>query len=130
METIDNRIFGKDVCTMESIAEHVKKHNVDMTSEEIVKIADRITEGKEGIHVYENSFGSSRTIVIRGFVERDGKKYGIIRTMWDDEAGAGNERTGLTVIKHYFENNFPLTCKNHGVVPYAHGWCPFCEGGS
>ena len=127
MENIENRIFGKNTCTMKSIAEHVKKHNINMAPEEIVRLADIITEGKEGIHVYQTSLGNLRTLVIRGSVKKDGKEYGIIRTMWAGGAGANSDRAGLQVINYDPDDNFPLTCEKHGTFPYAHGWCPICE---
>jgi len=131
MENENNRIFGTKVCTSESIAEHVKKHNINLSSEKIIEIADNITNGKEGIHVFVTRNDSLRTIVIRDFVEKDGKMYGIIRTMWDGDegAGAGNERTGLPIIKHYNDPKpSPFSCKHIGIIPYiTDGFCPYCD---
>ncbi len=102
METIDNMVFGKTVCAKIDRREHVKKHNLDMSTKKIIDLADKVTKGIEGLHVLYSHFEKPITIVVRGFVEKEGKKYGVVRTVWDGECGWNKfGKNGLFIIRHH-----------------------------
>ena len=122
MKTKNGILFRKNVCVAEDRPEHVAKHGIGLPIEAIAKLADRVTQGKEGIHVFHELTGTT-TLVIRGTCENEGKQHGIFRTMWRGNAGKNPERTGLSV-KHHSDDTY---CKHIGTLPYAQGFCPFCD---
>jgi len=113
-------IFGKHVAIAEDREEHIRKHGLGMPVEEIVRFADKITQGQEGLHVF-HGISKTITIAVRGTIALEGQTYGIVRTIWDDNAGNADERTGLPVINH-----FEPVCR-HALIPYASWPCPFCD---
>jgi hypothetical protein len=127
--------FGKYTVVSLDRPDHIKKHGLEFDLNSLVRTADIVSKGREGIHVFEDYFGSELTIVVRGIHEENGRKYGIVRTMWKGNAGTHVEcqRTGLPILNHgSIFNQFDTspTCNVHGAIPYANGFCPWCEGGN
>ena len=112
--------LGKHVSVHKDRVEHIKKHGIDTSLSDIVKLADKWTRGKQGIHVC-NDVNKTFTIVVRGIYAVDGKSYGIVRTIWENSVN-GNERTGLSIIQHYNQDG----CKHSGIIPYFQEPCPWC----
>ncbi len=118
-------ILGKTVSVLEDRAEHIAKHNLNMSIDDIVAIADKFTKGEIGLHECHYSSQGLITIVIRGQHQENGNNYGMVRTIWKGGAGRKNEGTGLPIIQHTGSGD--LTCNKHGIIPYSHGFCPWCE---
>ena len=118
-------IFGNKVCASEDSPEHIKKHGLSMNVDDIVRLADRIAGGREGIHVYQPNGGTALTMVLRGAVQHEGKSYALVRTVWDgDDEGMKTERTGLPIFRH----KEPPSCEEHVILPYAqNGSCWLCD---
>lgn len=97
--------FGQNVCIGLDRQEHIKKHGIYLDLDSLVKIADRISEGKEGIHVFHDRCGLLQTMVIRGTHQKDEKSYSIFRTIWNGDAGSHPDggRTGLPYFVSFFE---------------------------
>ena len=113
--------LGKNVSVLKDRNEHIKKHGFHMNVEEIVNLADRWTKGKQGLHVCYSA-GNCFTIIIRGTYEENGKKYGIVRTIIDDEVRTSE--TELPIVEH----TDPIFCKHVGSMPYIQGgFCPWCN---
>lgn len=131
LSEIANFRLGQHVSVGLDRPEYVRRHGVDLDLDFIVKIADKISQGREGIHVFQDNFGLPLTMVLRGTCEVNGKNYTIFRTMWEGDAGKHNEgeRTGLPIIYHFDKTGSGdnSNCKIHGTVPYSHGFCPFCD---
>lgn len=113
MEQIDlpiERLFGKSLCSsIERIDSHIKKHSLSMGRRGYLEIGEKVSNGQEGKHTeWIESQSRWYTVVVTGKVTKDGREFGILRSV--RAAGGG-----------------PLTCEIHGNVPYAHGNCPFCN---
>jgi len=125
---MENIQLGEHVSVHEDRVGHIRKHGFNLNLKEIVELADKWTRGEEGVHVC-HGLGKVFAIVIRGKYETEGKIYGKVRTIWDDEVGNRTERSGLPVVHHDQNESFGgvLTCEKQGTIPYAHGWCPVCD---
>lgn len=93
------RLYGKYVgSSIESIVEHIGKHNLQISPEEYLEIGDSLTQGKEGR--FSGSYkGKSFTVVVRGKVcepDLDGNTrfFGLLRSV----------RTGLQRSPDYLRN--------------------------
>ncbi len=118
-------LLGKTVSVLPSIVEKSQKNNVGLDLDKIVGLADKVSEGKEGVHIGHALGIGTVTIVVRGLYEHAGQSYGMVRTVWKGDAGSKqNIRNGLPVIDH---RQYVMTCPGHGIVSYAHGCCPFCD---
>jgi hypothetical protein len=74
------RIFGSDVCSaVNSIDGHIEKHDLSLTRDEYLSIAEA-TRGGEGMHEVERD-GQIYTVVVRGELVHEGKPYGIVRSI-------------------------------------------------
>ena len=119
-------LLGKSVSVLQDRGEHIEKHGLNMTSEEVVGIADKFTEGMEGLHICDDESYGRVTIAVRGMHFEEGKSYGIVRTLWKGDAGRKSEGTGLPIFEHIDSSKF--TCNKHGFLPpYSHGFCPWCN---
>jgi coenzyme F420-reducing hydrogenase alpha subunit len=109
---------------------HVKKHGINMDLQELVNFADR-TRGVVGVHTFEQWDRSEITVIIDKPQEEDWKNYGILKTMWRHDAKSRMKKSekGSPMFYHplYSQDKAVPTCEKHGTIPYAHGWCPFCD---
>ena len=118
-------VLGKTVSVLPSIVEKCQKNNVAVGLDALITVADEISKGQEGIHVGQARGIGTVTVVVRGLYEQAGKSYGMVRTLWKGDAGSKQSmRNGLHVMDH---REYIMTCQGHGIVPYAHGCCPFCD---
>ncbi len=95
----------------------------------MIRVADKHTNGVEGLHICNTEYGKV-SIIVRGIMNLADRKYGFVRTMWPGDVRSSTKRNGLPILDHTrgmdsFENYKP-TCETHGTIPYAHGHCPFC----
>ncbi len=109
------RLCGDRLCAgIEFIDRHIGKHGLDCNREGYVQIGERISNGEQGIH--SGSINDiPHVVVVDGTIEKDGTNLGILRSV---------RRCGLTEFNELIK--YPPTCEEHGNIPYAHGFCPFC----
>jgi hypothetical protein len=108
------RLFSNLVCSdIQRIDEHIKKHRLNVSREKYLSIAEEISKGREGLHEGVIVSGTSSfipyTIVIKGIVEINDRRFGIVRSVRRD----GRQES--------------VTCVIHGNFPYSHGFCPICD---
>ncbi len=107
------RLFGNSLCSsIERIDEHISRHNLNISRDEYLRIGEEISKGRQGvfkgtIEIEPNTFIFYR-VVVDGKTEMDGKEFGLLRSVFMESG------------------SFSMTCKEHGTIPYAHGYCPFC----
>ncbi len=96
------RIYGKYVgSSIDSIVEHIAKHNLPISPEEYLEIGDSLTQGREGRFSGCHN-GRIYTVVVRGTVcepDLDGKTrfFGLLRSI----------RTGLQRSPDYLRSTGP-----------------------
>lgn len=85
-------ILGNRICAAkDSIERHLENHCLGWTNEQYLAIGERISNGEQGEHVgfvEEDGLRGWYTAVVRGRIDRRGRVYGILRTIFEVEDGA------------------------------------------
>ena len=108
------RLFGTSLCSdIQRIDEHLEKHRLNLSRQRYLEIGEIISQGREGIFNgnIEISSGNFRpyTAVVQGIIITETGNFGILRSLRTDGAF------------------FSFSCNRHGVIPYANGFCPWCD---
>ena len=83
------RVYGRHVASsIDSIKNHIQKHDLEMSIGEYIMIADMASKGREGKHFIEYN-GRHYIVITRGIVcrpdprnERITEVYTLVRSIW------------------------------------------------
>ena len=107
------RLFGNFPCSaVDRIDYHILRHDLNVSRQGYIAIAEQISAGKEGVHsgaVEQQNGFIPYVVVVKGRIELNGQSFGIVRSVRSDGS------------------SFNVTCIKHGNFSYAHGFCPLCD---
>lgn len=75
-------ILGNNIAIGPDRLEHIARHGINWAIEDIVRIDDEVTKGKEGMHAIPISEDNVLVYVIRGLLNYNGNIFGIFRTAY------------------------------------------------